>query len=244
MGMPITIEIVDSSATPDSLEKVFKYFEHVDEKFSTYKDTSEIMSINRGELKESEWSDEMREVFKLSEELKQATNGYFDIKKPDGSRDPSGLVKGWSIRNAAKILEKDGFKNFYVDASGDIEVSGRNAEGEKWSVGIRNPFNRDQIVKVVYLDGEETRGMATSGTYIRGQHIYNPHQAGPLEDIVSLTVVGPNVFEADKFATPAFAMGREGIYFIEKQPNLEGYMIDKDGIGTETTGFDKYTKNA
>ncbi len=239
MGMPVTVEIVDLSATKDEIEKIFTYFTYVDEKFSTYKKTSEIMAINSGEIKEKDASGDMKEVFALSEETRRLTDGYFDIKKPDGSYDPSGLVKGWAIKRAADILTKDGFENYYVEAGGDIQVRGHNANDEKWKVGIRNPFNRDQNVKVVYV---ETEGVATSGTYIRGQHIYNPHEVGPLEEIVSLTVIGPNIYEADRFATAAFAMGRKGIYFIENLAGFEGYMIDKDGQATETSQFGAYTK--
>ena len=152
MGMPITVEIVDDSANTQSLNKIFSYFSYVDEKFSTYKDTSEIMSINRGETKELEASDDMREVLKLSEETKLATEGYFNIRKPDGKYDPSGLVKGWAIKNAGDILIKNGFQNFYVEAGGDIQTKGHNKEGKKWSVGIRNPFNRDENVKIVYIE--------------------------------------------------------------------------------------------
>ena len=85
--------------------------------------------------------------------------------------------------------------------------------------------------------------MATSGTYERGQHIYNPHLGRtPLRDIVSITVIGPNVYEADRFATAAFAMGNEGINFIEHLNGFEGYSVSSDGIGTETSGFNKFTK--
>lgn len=237
MGMPITVEIVDEEATSDILQKVFKYFSYVDNKFSTYKDSSEIMAINRGELSEPEWSEDMKEIFALSEETRFATKGYFDIRKPDGSLDPSGIVKGWAIRNAGLIISREGFKNFYVDVAGDIEASGKNSKGSPWIVGIRNPFNRNENVKIVSLDN---MGMATSGTYIRGQHIYNPHNPGPIKEIVSLTVIGPDVYEADRFATPAFAMGKKGIYFIENLPGFEAYMIDKDGIATETTNFSDY----
>ncbi|OYV63155.1 MAG: hypothetical protein B7X01_00555 [Acidiphilium sp. 21-62-4] len=113
--------------------------------------------------------------------------------------DPSGLVKGWSIYNAALLLEKEGFKNFYVDAGGDVQVRGKNAAGEAWKVGIRNPFDQTTIVKTLAVT---TEGVATSGTYVRGQHIYNPHKkTEQITDIVSLTVIGPNVYEADRFAT-------------------------------------------
>ena len=76
---------------------------------------------------------------------------------------------------------------------------------------------------------------------MRGQHIYNPKKPDEkINDIVSLTVIGPNVYEADRFATAAFAMGKDGIYFIEKLPDFEGYMIDKDGIAKMTSGFEQY----
>ena len=89
------------------------------------------------------------------------------------------------------------------------------------------------------------RGVATSGTYVRGQHIYNPKQADRLiTDIVGLTVIGPDIYEADRFATAAFAMGREGIHFIERLEGFEGYMIDRDGQATLTSGFTRYVYHA
>ena len=57
-----------------------------------------------------------------------------------------------------------------------------------------------------------------------------------------MTIIGPNVYEADRFSTPAFAMGRNGIKFIEKQKGLEGYMIANDGVATYTSGFNKYVQ--
>ena len=60
----------------------------------------------------------------------------------------------------------------------------------------------------------------------------------------SLTVIGPNVYEADRFATAAFAMGREGLRFIEEQPGLEGYMIDRSGMASYTSGFDRVVVHA
>lgn len=238
MGMPVTVEVVDADVTSENLEEVFSYFEYVDDTFSTYKDSSEITRINNGEIGESGLSSDMREIFRLAEETKKETSGYFDIVAPGGGYDPSGLVKGWAIRNAADILRGRGFENFYVDAGGDIEVSGTNAEGRAWRIGIRNPFNTAEIVKTVVL---KRGGMATSGTYERGKHIYNPRGGNkPVSEIVSLSVIGPDIYEADRFATAAFAMGREGILFIERREGLEGYLIDEKGVATMTSGFEKY----
>ena len=238
MGMPIEIEIVGDDVH-NALEAAFAHLVSVDERFSTYKETSEISKMNRGELPLAAISDEMREVFAIAEKTKQETNGYFDIHRPDGSIDPSGIVKGWAILNTATLIRAAGYENYFVNAGGDIAMSGKNAEGKEWSVGIRNPFNANEIVKVVYPRG---KGIATSGSYIRGDHIYNPHQPEQkIKDIVSITVIGPDVLEADRFATAAFAMGKSGIAFIENLPGFEGYAIDANGIATMTSGFAAYT---
>jgi thiamine biosynthesis lipoprotein len=234
MGMPITVEISDSTASEKNLDDIFSYFKYVDEKFSPFKITSELTKINDGIITENNYSEDMKEVFQLSQKTKEETGGYFNIINADGKYNPSGLVKGWSIYKAAKILEKEGFQTFYVDAGGDIE-----ARGKYWKVGIRNPFKREDVIKVLYI---KDKGIATSGTYIRGEHIYiPPKKYKPATEIVSITVIGPNVYEADRFATATFAMGKNGINFIEKLSGFEGYAIDKNGIATMTSGLEKYT---
>lgn len=234
MGMPVTIELVDAKATTKELEKIFAYFQYVDQTFSTYKATSEISKINAGQHPKACWSKDMCYVFAQSEQTRQETNGYFNIAH-DGTFDPSGYVKGWAIQNAAHMLTNDGILNYYVEVGGDLQVSGHNANNLPWSVGVRNPFNQLEIIKRVSL---RNHGMATSGTYIRGQHIYNPLSPNsPQQEIVSLSVIAPCIVDADRFATAAFAMGKDGINFIAGLKDLEGYMIDSQGMATFTDGF-------
>jgi thiamine biosynthesis lipoprotein len=148
------------------------------------------------------------------------------------------MVKGWAIKNAAQQLVGMGFANFCIEAGGDIQCHGVNDEGKDWRVGVRNPFQPDEIVKVLMPRGH---GVATSGNYLRGDHIYDPHTGRyGSDDIVSLTVIGADVMEADRYATASFAMGRDGIHFIEKMPGLEGYEIDKSGVARMTSGLGKY----
>lgn len=239
MGMPVTVEVTDSGTSRGSLEKTFDYFRYVDATFSTYKKESEISRVNRGELSLKDCSEDMKRIFDLAEETNRRTSGYFDIHTPDGSIDPSGIVKGWAIRNAADFLRSLGHENFYVEAGGDIQTSGKNSEGKEWRIGVRDPFDREKIVKVVYPRG---KGIATSGTAVRGNHIYDPHTKRPVEtSVASLTVIGPNVYEADRFATAAFAMGEQGIGFIGGLEGFEGYQIDAKGVATMTDGFENYT---
>lgn len=236
MGMTISVAITDPSAAQADLDAVYALFTAIDERFSTYKKTSEISRLNRGDIKKDASSEEMREVLALCEETKHETHGYFDIQRPDGTLDPSGLVKGWAIQKAAELLDGRGFQHYFVDAGGDIQSRGVNGDGKPWSVGVRHPSHPEQIVQVIYPNG---RGVATSGTYIRGQHIYNPKDpTKPITDVVSLTVIGPNVYEADRFATAAFAMGLEtGMTFLMEK-KLEAMAITPDARVFKTPGFD------
>ncbi|HNP73503.1 MAG TPA: FAD:protein FMN transferase [Kouleothrix sp.] len=240
MGMPVSVEVADAAVPNGIFEQVFAFFTSVDAVFSTYKPESEISRINRGALTLAEASHDMRTIFALAEQTRQETGGYFDIAR-GGAYDPSGIVKGWAIYQAAQIMRLAGCRNFYVDAGGDIQATGCNRHGQPWRVGIRSPFAINQIVKVLAVSD---RGVATSGTSIRGEHIYNPMVAGPLAtDAVSLTVIGPNIYEADRFATAAFAMGAAGILFIERLEGFEGYLIDRHGQATFTSGLGRYIDN-
>lgn len=238
MGMPITLVVPGDHVRQQDLDVVFGEFTAVDAQFSPFKHDSEISRFNRGEILEKELTLRVREIFALSKKTKQETAGYFDITRPDGTIDPCGMVKGWAINNAAQQLAAMGFPNFCVSAGGDIQCHGVKDDGGEWTVGIRNPFMPDEIVKVLTPKG---RGVATSGNYTRGDHIYNPHTGKYGSDnVVSLTVIGPDVLEADRYATAAFAMGREGICFIERMPDLEGYEIHASGTARMTSGLRKY----
>ena len=237
MGMSVAVEVLDECDGTD-LDSVLDYFHEVDELFSTYKKSSEISKINRGELKTLDASPEVKKILKLSEETKKLTNGYFDLAV-EGIIDPSGLVKGYAIFEASKMLEKSGYKNFYIEIGGDIEVRGHK-NGLKWKVGIRNPLSHEKNARVVYLSN---KGIATSGTYERGMHIYDPIKKKLANDVASVTVIGENIYEADRYATAVYAMGLRGISFLEDINNLEGYMVTKDGKEIITTGFDQYFRN-
>lgn len=235
MGMPVTIDIVGASDATLH-ERAFELLYDIDLRFSPYRDGNELSALNQGA---GSPSPDIAEILALAERTRTETDGYFDIRRPDGRIDPSGIVKGWAIARAADLIHASGSASYFVDAGGDIASRGHNAEGQPWRVGIRHPFELAEIVQVVIPDG---RGVATSGTYLRGQHIYDPYRPGaPLTDIVSLTVIADDVIEADRFATAGFAMGEAGIQFIERRPGLEGYAIGADGIATMTSGWEKFT---
>jgi len=237
MGMPITLHL-PSVSDQKVLDSVFDWFTYVDESYSPYKEESLVGQINRGELKEANYSDELREILTFAEQTKADTKGYFDVWH-EGTFDPSGIVKGWAIQKAAELVAAE-MPDYYIEAGGDIQVAGKSPSGEPWKIGIRNPFARNENISIVNLSN---KAVATSGTAIRGAHIYNPHDVDDhLEKIVSLSVVGDRIVDADRYATAAFAMGEDGIAFIESLEGFEGYAVSQDRVATQTSGWSKYER--
>lgn len=231
MGMPVVVMCDDAA----DIDGIFDFFRAIDKRYSPYIAASDVGKINRGELQPKHYSQELREILQIADKTKQESSGYFEVWR-NRKFDPSGIVKGWAIQRAAELLDTSS-RNFYIEAGGDIQVRGNSPSDKPWRIGIRNPFNRDEIIATVSMsDG----GVATSGTAIRGQHIYNPFQDGPIKDILSISVAGPKVVDADRYATAAFAMGRSGINFIATIPSYEGYMVDTSGTVTMTDGWRAY----
>ncbi|MBG1230799.1 FAD:protein FMN transferase [Aestuariivirga litoralis] len=236
MGMPVAVSTVDGGQ--GDIDRIFDWFGDVDQRFSLYKADSEISRFNAGKTSASALSADLRDVLDLAERTRQESHGYFDAARPSGGCDPTGIVKGWAIKKAAQLFDAMGVMHYCINAGGDIQSQGVNGDGEPWRVGISSPFQSGQIIKILAPRGA---GVATSGSYVRGHHIWNPHApAAKLSDIVSITVVGRDILEADRFATAAFAMGKDGIYFIEGLPGVEAYQIDASGGAIQTSAFDTY----
>jgi len=239
MGMPITVAIPPTGGAepPDSaFAAVWDWFREVDLRYSPYKPDSEVSRISRGELPPAQASAGMREIIRMCDETAAISDGYFSAWF-EGRFDPSGLVKGWAIGQASTILEGLGFPNHCIEAGGDIEVKGFNKQGLPWEIGIRNPRDTATIIKVLKLSG---RGIATSGTYIRGRHIYNPKTGQRVEGVPSLSVVGPTIYEADRLVTAAYAMGDSGINWLMAKPGIDVYQVGHDGKALYTPGLARY----
>jgi FAD:protein FMN transferase len=234
MGMPIVVDVRDERVDETAIDGVFNWFRWVDETFSTYIESSEINRIDRGELRLEDAQPVVRGVLARCDELRRETHGYFDVRA-GGRLDPSGLVKGWSVDRAADILHAAGLRNFAVNAGGDMRLSGRAVPNAQWSVGIQHPRDRARIAAVVRVTD---LAVATSGAYARGDHVLNPHTRRPPSDVLSVTVVGPQLATADAYATAAFAMGAEaGPHWTARLRGYEALTILADDTVLSTGGF-------
>ena len=235
MGLPVVVDVRDDEEAGSALDELFDLLRWVDATFSTFKEDSEISRINRGELRREDAHQDVRHVLERCEWLRSETDGYFDLHAPDGSIDPSGLVKGWSVDRAAAILDSAGLHNYAVSAGGDMRVLGRAVPELAWSIGIQHPLDRQLVATVI----EATDlAIATSGAYARGDHVWNPHTGRAPAGILSVTIVGPELALADAYATAAFAMGPElAPHWTARLDGYEAMTILADETVFKTGGF-------
>ena len=228
MGTVVGIDVRDAGVDPHALDDVFAHLRDIEARFSTYRDDSEVSRLARGELSEAECSADLRYVLALCENLRETSDGHFDIRRAgrDGGLDPSGLVKGWSIEEAGEILHQAGGRNFSINAGGDVIARGEPEPGRPWRVGIRHPEFADRLAAVLEV---RDVAVATTGAYERGDHIRDPHTGRPPRGLRSVTVVGPSLTYADAYATAAFAMGSDGLAWVARHPGYGVLGITDDG---------------
>lgn len=241
MGTAIVIDVRSAVIDEGALEAAFEYLRDVDARFSTFKPDSEISRLSRGEIDERECSEDVRVVLAMCEEARIRSDGFFDVwhHRVDGALDPSGLVKGWSVEGAARILDAAGTQGYLINAGGDVFARGEEGPGVPWRIGIRNPWDERTVAAVV---SAHDLAIATSGTYERGQHVIDPHTGRPPDGVVSMTVTGPSLAYADAWATAAFAMGVRGVDWVARE--LDGYeasTITGDRHVVSSAGFERLT---
>jgi thiamine biosynthesis lipoprotein len=234
MGMPITVDVRDD-CTDAVVDELFDWFREVDERFSTYKETSEISRLNRDELAVRDCHPDVRWVLARCDELREETGGYFDARYESLlTVDPSGLVKGWSVDRGGELLERKGIGNYSINAGGDIRTRGAALPQDCWRTGIQHPLHEDRIAAIVESND---LALATSGTYVRGEHILDPHSGLPPSGLLSVTITGDDLATVDAYATAAFAMGELAPQWISTLRGYEALCILPDETSLMTAGF-------
>jgi thiamine biosynthesis lipoprotein len=222
MGTSISVVLADLVPT-ELVDAVFDWFRAVDERFSTYRPTSEVCAP--GPVP----SPVMREVLERCGDLWRETSGYFDAYAT-GRFDPSGYVKGWSVQVASDQLLAAGCANHLINAGGDVRVRGEAAPGRPWRVGVRHPFTVDEVCCVV--SGTDL-AVATSGVYERGPHVVDPFTGAPAVGLRSVTVVGVGEYAdlgtADAYSTAALAMGHPGLDWLATRTGFDCAVVTDEG---------------
>jgi thiamine biosynthesis lipoprotein len=165
------------------------------------------------------------------------------IRLPSGcSLDLGGIVKGWTVDLAGRYLEK--FRNFAVNAGGDIRLAGCQADGQPWKVGVADPFDCRKNLLVLELCGGAvcTSAITKTGWLSNGvwqHHLIDPRSGLPCDSgLISVTVIAPTAALAETISKAALILGPQaGLELIEDLDRVSGLLVLKDGLLLQSSGF-------
>ncbi|QAA30927.1 FAD:protein FMN transferase [Clostridium manihotivorum] len=169
------------------------------------------------------------------------------LKNNNQKLDLGGIAKGYAADRVRDVLKKYKVKSALIDLGGNIYVLGNKESGEKWNIGIQNPFKeRGQYVGVLSLSN---KSIVTSGNYEkyfisegkRYHHILDAKTGFPSEsEIVSATIISDDSIDGDGLSTGIYILGVEkSLEILEAVDGIDGVLITRDKKVYVTSGIKK-----
>lgn len=168
----------------------------------------------------------------------------------DGMKlDLGGIAKGFAADQAIVPLERAGFKQFLIDAGGDLRIGDPPPGREGWRISIDTPGNLNFSVQIhnvaIATSGDKYRFYEINGT--RYSHIVHPVTGLGLTHHRQVTVIAPDAATADALATALSVMDiKAGLSLIETLDRTEaliqvdfenGSFNSKSGKILRSSGF-------
>ncbi len=146
-----------------------------------------------------------------------------------------GIGQGFIADKIKAMLIAKGVVSGIVNISGDINTWGKQLDGEKWKVGIKNPMNKDKVFATFPL---EDSSVETSGSYEkyvtfngkRYSHIIDTRTGYPASGVISVSVFAKSTELADALATGIFVLGVDvGLDLVNQLPGIGCIYVDDKG---------------
>ena len=165
--------------------------------------------------------------------------------------DLGGIAKGFIVDRGLETASQFGLQSFFINAGGDISMSGVKPSGEKWVIAVQDPKASSEAtdivnnVAVLWLEGDGS--VVTSGDYqryfeengVKYHHILDPENGKPARRLSSVTIVADNATVADALSTASFVLGKEkGLSLLESMPGIDGIFVDPEGNINYTSGLE------
>jgi FAD:protein FMN transferase len=153
-----------------------------------------------------------------------------------------GIAKGWALDRAAQALRALGFRDFLLQAGGDLYAGGTRG-GAPWRVDVRDPRGGplDRIVAVEVRD----RAFSTSGDYEhayvsggrRYHHLIDPRTCRPAEASRAVTVLAPTAVDAEILGKSLFVEGGAAALAEASRRGAEAVVVTGAGDLLATPGL-------
>ena len=146
--------------------------------------------------------------------------------------DLGGIAKGYAIDRAAMIMKSKGMTSFFINGGGDIYTSGLKSGGVKWSIGIKNPRNENEISARLFATD---CAIGTSGDYeryaiidgVRYHHIFDTKTGYSCMNSESATALVSTTEEAVVLSKILFIEGGEK--YLQNPAGVAGLVIGAEG---------------
>lgn len=164
----------------------------------------------------------------------------------------SSIAKGYACDVVARLLEREGVKNYMIEIGGEVTMKGVNQIGDCWKIGINKPEIgtsgvTNDVEEIVQLC--KKGGVATSGDYRnfyvkdgkKYAHTINPVTGYPAgQNILSATIVADDCMTADAYATAFMVLGVEKAKrLVQSIPEIEYFMIYENENGQQKVTYSK-----
>ena len=175
-------------------------------------------------------------------------NSTVFLSDPEMKLDVGAIAKGYAVEMVAHSLEKKNISGYVINVGGNVRTIGLKGDGNKWTVGIENPEENEEIPYLAYLELSD-KSLVTSGSYQRYyivdgkryHHIIDPETLMPSESYLSVSIVCKDSAKGDALSTALFCMPLEdGIALINSLEDAEAMWVLNDGTKHHSNNFESY----
>lgn len=170
-----------------------------------------------------------------------------EVRLGDLPIDLGGIGKGFAVHRAMEILQ-DYADGVLINAGGDIAAEGFSENGERWRIGIENPWipERDSLLVVELMDAS----IATSSIRLRSwvqhghltHHLIDPSTGSPGGlGLVAVSAIAPSIIWAEVWSKTLFLKGLAEIEEYAKQNAITAAWIDESGNVVTNRAFQDHT---
>lgn len=145
-----------------------------------------------------------------------------------------GIVKGWAVDRAAAALRALGFRDFLVQAGGDLYAGGRRA-GAPWRVSVRAPLGGPldalgalEVEDRAFSTSADSEHAFESGGR-RFHHVLDPRTCRPAAGARSVSVLARTAVEAEVLSKAIMVEGGPGGLAIAAAAGAEALLVDDQG---------------
>lgn len=169
--------------------------------------------------------------------------GGLRLAQPGMALTFDGIGKGYIVDRGVAELKKCGFAHVYVEAGGDLMVTGNKEGNTPWRIALRPPRPNGAAQPVVVEVSD--KAVATSGDYLQAftpdfahHHIIDPRSGFSPPELASCTVTAPSVALADGLATALMVLGpKDGLELVAGIEGCQAYLVDKGLQVAHSRGF-------